>query len=48
MKELGPLFVGVDRRPDGYKYARDLLKKSSMADCKPAMTPTTINKHLHD
>ncbi|XP_048491166.1 uncharacterized mitochondrial protein AtMg00810-like [Beta vulgaris subsp. vulgaris] len=55
MKELGELkhFLGleVERTKDGIflcqqKYARDLLEKYGMLDCKPMSTPMEVNARL--
>ncbi|KAF7843936.1 putative mitochondrial protein [Senna tora] len=55
MKELGELkhFLGleVDRSKEGLflcqqKYARDLLQKFGMLDCKPIATPMEVNAKL--
>ena len=55
MKELGELkhFLGleVDRTNEGLflcqeKYARDLLQKFGMLDCKPISTPMEANSKL--
>ena len=55
MKELGELnhFIGleVERAKEGLflcqeKYARDLLQKYGMFDCKPLALPTEMNSKL--
>jgi hypothetical protein len=48
MKDLGPLHhfldVSVEQRSDGLflhqrQYARDILERAGMSDCKPYSTP---------
>jgi hypothetical protein len=55
MKDLGPLhhFLGitVERRPDGMFlhqriYTLDIIKRATMADCKPCMTPVDLQAKL--
>ncbi|XP_048498244.1 uncharacterized mitochondrial protein AtMg00810-like [Beta vulgaris subsp. vulgaris] len=53
MKELGEHFLGleVERTKDRIflcqqKYARDLLEKYGMVDCKPMSTPMEVNARL--
>ncbi|CAA0823425.1 cysteine-rich RLK (RECEPTOR-like protein kinase) 8 [Striga hermonthica] len=55
MKELGELkhFLGLELKEKGdglllcqSKYAKDLLKKFGMIDCKPLSTPTEVNAKI--
>jgi hypothetical protein len=53
LKDLGPLnyFLGIEvkQSSDGHlltqdKYAADLLRRIGMLECKPAMTPSPLQK----
>eukprot|EP00253_Pinus_taeda_P009766 PITA_09766 len=57
MTDMGPLrfFLGLEISQDATgiklsqaKYARDLLKRFHMTDCKPALTPFLFGVYLED